>query len=250
MKNRFVYVLAAGLLLLAGCGKSNPNSMQSATPQQAPATATQDANQPANAQQPGGADQGQQQAQAGNPMSAQTPAPPPEPPKPLVMPAGKTLPVILATSISSYKNHPGDEFSGNLAAPIVVDGEVAVPKGAKVTGTIVDAKKQGKFKGESLLTIQVTSITVRGKEYPVSTSPWSATTKGKGKRSAVITGGGAAAGALIGGLAGGGKGAGIGALLGGGGGLAVSGGTGGENVNLPAETKVNFRLAQPVTIDR
>src|SRR5208283_1923645 len=166
MRNRAVYALIAGMLLLAGCGKSNTNSMQSATPQQAPAPSNQTAapqQTPAPAATPAPA-QGvqvptQEQAQAANPANAQeqAPAPPPEPPAPLVVPAGTTLPVILATSISSYKNKAGDEFEGNLAAPIVANGEVAVPKGAKITGTIVDAKKQGKFKGEALLTIRLTS---------------------------------------------------------------------------------------------
>jgi hypothetical protein len=264
MKTGAVFALAAGLLLLAGCGKSNTNSMQNATPQQAPAPNAQNSNQTATPQQspaptpststapeatPGQAPvqiPTQEQAQAANPVNA----PPPEPPKPFVVPAGTSLPVILATSISSYKNKAGEDFSGNLAAPILVDGEEAAPKGAKVTGTIVDAKKQGKFKGEALLTIRVTSITVRGKQYPIATHTWSDTQKGKGKRTAAITGGGAAVGALIGGLAGGGKGAGIGAAIGGGGGLAASGGTGGENVNLPAESKINFKLSKSMTIDR
>lgn len=265
MKNRAVYALAAGLLLLAGCGKSNTNSVQTATPQQAPAPAAQNPNQAVNPQPPTGqaanappaapaATQGQaplqvptqEQAQAANPANQ----PPPEPPQPFVVPAGTSLPVILATSISSYKNKAGEEFSGNLAAPIMVNGEEAVPKGAKVAGVIVDAKKQGKFKGEALLTIRLTSITVGGKAYPIATHTWSETEKGKGKRTAIITGGGAAAGALIGGLAGGGKGAGIGAAVGGGGGLAASGGTGGQNVNLSAETKINFKLSKSVTIDR
>ncbi len=257
MRNRAVYALIAGLLLLAGCGKSNTNSMQSATPQQAPAPSNQTATpQQTPAATPAPA-QGvevptQEQAQAANPANAQAqaPAPPPEPPAPLVLPAGTTLPVILATSISSYKNKAGDEFAGNLAAPVVVNGEVAVPKGAKITGTIVDAKKQGKFKGEALLTIRLTSVNVGGKDYLISTHTWSDTEKGKGKRTAAVTGGSTGAGALIGGLAGGGKGAGIGAAIGLVGGLAASGGTGGENVNLPAETKINFRLAKSLTIDR
>jgi hypothetical protein len=74
--------------------------------------------------------------------------------------------------------------------------------------------------------------------------------KGKGKRTAAVTGGGAVVGALIGGLAGGGKGAAIGAGVGGGSGLAVSGATGGENVTLPVESRVTFKLTSPVTIDR
>jgi hypothetical protein len=268
MRNRAVYALIAGMLLLSGCGKSNTNSMQSATPQQAPAPSNQTATpQQAVGQTPAttpaatpAAPQGQaavqaptqEQAQAANPANAQAqaPAPPPEPPAPLVVPAGTTLPVILATSISSYKNKTGEDFEGNLAAPIVVNGETAVPKGAKVTGTIVDAKKQGKFKGEALLTIRLTSINVGGKEYLISTHTWSDTEKGKGKRTAVVTGGSTGAGALIGGLAGGGKGAGIGAAIGAVGGLAASGGTGGQNVNLPAETKINFKLAKSLTIER
>jgi hypothetical protein len=262
MWNRAVYALIAGMLLLAGCGKSNTNSMQSATPQQAPAPSNQTATPqqtPAPAATPA-PDQGQapvqaptqEQAQAANPANAQTqaPAPPPEPPPPLVVPAGTTLPVILATSISSYKNKAGEDFAGNLAAPLTVNGETAVPKGAKVTGTIVDAKKQGKFKGEALLTIRLTSVTVRGKDYLISTHTWSDTEKGKGKRTAAVTGGSTGAGALIGGLAGGGKGAGIGAAIGLVGGLAASGATGGENVNLPAETKINFKLAKSLTVDR
>jgi hypothetical protein len=253
------------MLLLAGCGKSSSNSMQNATPRQAPAPSNQTATPQQSVQTPAPAttpapDQGQapvqaptqEQAQAANPANApaEAPAPPPEPPAPLVVPAGTTLPVILATSISSYKNKAGEDFEGNLGAPIVVNGEVAVPKGAKVRGTIVDAKKQGKFKGEALLTIRLTSVDVRGKEYLVSTHTWSDTEKGKGKRTAVVTGGGAGAGALIGGLAGGGKGAGIGAAIGAVGGLAASGGTGGQNVNLPAETKINFKLAKSLTIER
>src|SRR4029077_3377854 len=101
---------------------------------------------------------------------------------------------------------------------------------------------------------------VRGKDYLISTHTWSDTEKGKGKRTAVVTGGGAGAGALIGGLGrggrwtggvgGGGKGAGIGAAIGAVGGLAASGGTGGQNVNLPAETKINFKLAKSLTIER
>ncbi len=263
MKNRAVYALAAGLLLLAGCGKSNTNSMQSATPQQAPAPTP--SNQTATPQQSVGQPPAatpapepgqnsvqvptQEQAQAANPMNAQAQAPP-EPPPPFVVPAGTTLPVILATSISSYRNKTGEDFAGNLAAPIMINGEEAVPKGAKVMGTIVDAKKQGKFKGEALLTIRITSLAVRGKDYLIATHTWSDTEKGKGKRTAVVTGGSAGAGALIGGLAGGGKGAGIGAAIGAVGGLAASGATGGENVNLPAETKINFKLSKSVTIDR
>jgi hypothetical protein len=115
---------------------------------------------------------------------------------------------------------------------------------------VVNAKKQGAVKGEANLTIKLSAITVRGRQYPISTSTHSDVEKGKGKRSAVMTGGGAAVGALIGGLAGGGKGAAIGAGVGAAGGLATSAGTGGQNAEFPAESRLTFKLTHPVTVDR
>ena len=240
---KVLLALSIAALFIAGCEKSAPpNNMQSATPQQA---------SPNDPNAPGA---GQSVSQSQTPMQAQTqapaPEPVPEPPKPLVVPTGTALPIILSQRLSSHDNNAGEEFSGTLASDIVVDGEVAIPKGATASGVITKSKKQGTFKGEADFAIQLRSIRVGGKSYPISSSTYAATVKGKGKRSAVVTGGGAAVGALIGGLAGGGKGAAIGAGVGAGGGLAASGATGGENVNLPAESKVTFKLTQSLTIDR
>lgn len=237
---KLLYTVAAALLFVAGCKKDAPATTEPVAQQPA-------ASAPAGTQPTGVPSQAA--ADAANPAN-QTPAPPPEPPKPFVVPAGTTIPVILSQAISSYSNEAGQPFEGSIASPILVDGEEAIPKGAKVEGTIVTAKKQGKFKGEALLSIRLTRVYVREKGYLIASSTWSDTEKGKGKRTAAVTGGGAAVGALIGGLAGGGKGAAIGAGIGAGGGAAVSAGTGGKNVNLPAETKINFKLTEAVTIDR
>jgi len=158
--------------------------------------------------------------------------------------------VILTSTISSRTANPGDEFEGSVASNILVNEEVAIPKGSRVTGTVVNAKKQGAFKGEAVLSVKLTRLEVRGKGYMIATNAYGGTQKGKGKRTAVVTGGGAAVGALIGGLAGGGKGAAIGAGVGAGGGLAASGTTGGKNVEFPAESRITFTLAQEITIQR
>lgn len=216
--------LIAALGFAAGCGK-NDTSTNSTTD---------------NSQGAGGSSTTAQSA----------PEQRPEPPKPIVVPAGTELPVILSSAINSRTANPGDEFKGGVATDILVDNDVAIPKDSHVTGTVVNAKKQGTFKGEALLSIKLTRLEVRGKGYMIATNTYGGTQKGKGKRTAVVTGGGAAIGALIGGLAGGGKGAAIGAGVGAGGGLAASGTTGGKNVEFPAESQITFTLAEAITIER
>jgi hypothetical protein len=215
MNKKWMILGAVALLFTAGCKKSENTTNQ-------PATSTPSAAPDANSAAPGAASP---QAPA-NAMTAansapgaaapgaaagtaMTPAAPPPPPPPYEIVAGTSLPVILATKLNSKVNKPG----------------------------------------EAVLAIKLTSISVRGKLIPITSSTYGATVKGKGKRTAVVTGGGAAVGALIGGLAGGGKGAAIGAGVGGGGGLAASGATGGENVTLAAESRVTFKLTTPITVD-
>jgi hypothetical protein len=244
--------LMALLCFSSGCGKSDNSGGQSGSSSPAPNSASNQA--PGSDSSPGpNGSRGQSGAPGSGPnaggVPAQTPAPPPEPPKPIVIPAGTAIPVILSTTLNSRTNNAGDEFEGSLAAPLMIDGQEAIPKGASVRGTVVTTKAQGKFKGEAILTVKLTNITVRGKSYPIATRSYTEMEKGKGKRTAVVTGGGAALGALIGGLAGGGKGAAIGAGVGGGGGLAASGATGGKNVTLAAESRVTFRLAEALTLD-
>jgi hypothetical protein len=238
MKMKWVLTGAAVLVLMTGCKKTENNATQSA-PSSPNATTAPDQTAP-------GQTGSEQQAN----VPAAVPAPPPEPPKPFEIAAGRSIPVIPTDKLDSRVNKVGDDFRASLAASILVNGEEAIPKGATVRGVIVDAKKQGAIKGEANLAVRLTSITVRGKDYPISTSTYAATEKGKGKRSAVVTGGGAALGALIGGLAGGGRGAAIGAGVGGGGGLAASAGTGGQNVVFPAESRITFRLSKTITVDR
>jgi hypothetical protein len=252
MKTNWMLVGAAALLFtVAGCGKSNNSANQTASNATNPATP--DASQTAPGAQPGGAANSANPAAgaaAGAAATTPAPAPPPPPPPPFEVAAGTSLPIILSTKLNSKTSQAGDPFSGTLASAVLINGEVAIPKGSAVTGEVVDAKKQGTFKGEANLAIHLTSIVIRGKQFPITSSTYAATVKGKGKRTAVVTGGGAALGAIIGGIAGGGKGAAIGAGVGGGGGLAASGATGGENVTLAAESRVTFKLTNGITVER
>jgi hypothetical protein len=169
-------------------------------------------------------------------------------PRPLVVPADAVLAVVLDQTISSKTSHSGDRFSATVESPVEVEGKVAIPKGARATGIIKDAKAAGRFKGGAALVLELTSVEVGGKEYEIQTSHAAMSSKGKGKRTAAMVGGGAGGGALIGGLAGGGKGAVIGGLIGAAAGTGGAGLTGNRDITLPAETALDFRLLQPVEI--
>jgi hypothetical protein len=172
----------------------------------------------------------------------------PERPKALAVPAGTVLTVRLGQSVGSKISSPGQTFTATLASAVTVDGRTAIPAGAAASGTVVDAKPLGRFKGGAILQLRLTSIAVGGADRSISTSSVTRTEAGKGKRTAVLAGGGAALGALIGGLAGGGKGAGIGALAGGGAGAGGAAFTGNKEIVLPAESALSFKLEQSIEV--
>jgi hypothetical protein len=166
--------------------------------------------------------------------------------KTIVVPAGTVLTVRLGQSVGSKISQPGQAFSATVARAVVVGTETAIPDGASASGTVVDAKPLGRFKGGAVLSLKLTSVA----DLPVETSALVRTEKGKGKRTATMVGGGAGLGALIGGLAGGGKGAAIGAVAGAGAGTAGTAFTGNKDVVLPAESAVSFKLEQPLEIKK
>jgi hypothetical protein len=184
-------------------------------------------------------------------QAATTPPPPVEKPKPqpLVVPAGTVLMVKLGETLGSKTSQTGQSFAATLAQPVSVGGMTALPSGSDVSGKVVAAKAKGKFKGEGELDLALSSISVGGHTYPIQTNVRENTVKGKGKRTAVTTGGGAGGGALIGGIAGGGKGAGIGALVGAGAGLVGGALTGNKQIEIPAESAISFKLSAPLTIE-
>jgi hypothetical protein len=181
-------------------------------------------------------------------QNAPAAAPAPPPPAPVVIEAGKILTVTIDQNISTKDNSSGDEFAASLAEPVRVDGETVLPVGTKATGTIVQAQSAGHLKGGAILELRLDGLRVHGRKYAVETSAFQEATKGRGKRSLIGGGGGAAFGAIVGALAGGGKGAAVGALAGGGAGTAGAAFTGKRDINLPAETRLQFKLEKRLTI--
>jgi hypothetical protein len=164
--------------------------------------------------------------------------------KTYTVPAGTIVSVRLGEALGSKISQSGQDFTATLADPIVVETKEVIPAGADAHGTVVTAESLGRFKGAARLQIALTSI----KDYKVQTASVNRSAKGKGKRTAVMIGGGAGAGALIGALAGGGKGAAIGAAVGAGAGTAGTYFTGNKDIVLPAETVVSFKLLEPLQV--
>jgi hypothetical protein len=223
---KFALVCFALALTVFGCQKSADQQSSSSSPDSAATPAS------------GGS------ASSG----AKEPTPPPPPPKPLVVPAETVISVVLDQAVGSKISTPGQAFSATVQAPVEVEGRVAIPKGARAAGIVKDAKPAGRFKGGAVLSLTLTSISVKNEDYNIQTTAPSETSKGKGKRTAGMVGGGAGGGALIGGLAGGGNGALIGGLIGAAAGTGGAGLTGNREITLPAETPLSFKLVAPLEI--
>ena len=188
-------------------------------------------------------------AAAGLPSApAPSTAPAPAPAKKVTVPSGTPMAIRLLDPIDSEKAQPGETFRATLDAPLPADGDSAVPSGYDVKGHVVDVKSAGKFAGQSLLVLQVDSVSVSGKLYGIDADPYRRQGSNRSANTAEKVGAGAVLGAIIGGIAGGGKGAGIGAAAGGGVGGGVQAATKGQQIHLPSETVLHFTLRSPLTV--
>jgi hypothetical protein len=166
----------------------------------------------------------------------------------VTVPAGTRILVRMADSIDSSKQKAGFRFTGSLETNLQSDNVVVARRGTPVYGLLAKASSAGKIKGSSELGVELTEIAINGTSYPLLTSTYEIEGKGEGSNTAKKVIGGAGLGALIGGIAGGGKGAGIGVLAGAGAGTAVAATKKGQQISIPSESLIEFRLAQPVVL--
>src|SRR5712692_8816562 len=166
----------------------------------------------------------------------------------VTIPAGQSLLVRMIDGVDSSKNHVGDVFHASLETDLNVGNSIVARKGTDVYGRLAEAKEAGHMSGSSELQLELTRIVIDGKDYAVVSSDYSLKGKGRGSDTAKKVGGGAVAGAIIGAIAGGGKGAAIGAGVGSAAGAGVQVFTRGQQVKVPSETLLEFRLQQPATV--
>ena len=166
----------------------------------------------------------------------------------ITVPAGTSVFVRMIDGVDSSTNKIGDTFHGSLESPLVVGNTVVAPASADVYGKLTQAKEAGKISGAAQLTLELTGIRINGNIVPIDSTDYEVAGKGRGTQSAERIGGGAVLGTIIGAIAGGGKGAAIGGAVGAGAGATVQVVTKGDQVRIPSETLLEFKLQQDVTV--
>src|SRR5258708_21540853 len=167
---------------------------------------------------------------------------------PVTLPEHTAIRVTLDQALATDQSRPGDHFDATVSAPVVVNDKVVIPQGAHAEGLVVDSRPSGRLKGRARLQLALQSVAVNGQNYDVLTTSPPRICGGPKKRNWAWIGGGAAGGALIGALAGGGTGALIGGAVGAGAGTTGAVPTGKKDIKRGAETPGKCEPSEPVTI--
>ena len=153
-----------------------------------------------------------------------------------------TAAVRLVDALSTERSQTGETFSATLDQPLVMNGRVVAPRGARVTGRVREAISSGRLKKPASITLRLESVQSSAGRVPLDTQDLTIKEGSHATRNVVIIGGSAGAGAVLGGVLGGGKGAAIGAATGAGAGTLAAFLTGKKEIALPSETQLTFNL--------
>jgi hypothetical protein len=228
-----------------------PADRPSTSPQQVKPQTAGKTNRPSSASAP------QQQAPPPSPVYAPVvenkpvePPPPPKPPEPkyAVIESGTGIPVRLQEALDSGVNKTGEKFNAILDKDIVVGGELVAARGCVLEGKLPAVTQSGRVEGVAAMSLQLVSITIGDKAYPMQTETLSFQAESTKKKDATKVGIAAGIGTVIGAIAGGGKGAAIGAAVGGGAGTATVLATRGKEVKFDPEHAFTFMLRSPVKV--
>ena len=167
-----------------------------------------------------------------------------------VIAAGTEVAIRTNEAIDSKTAQAGQTVAAVVERDVNNDsGAAEIPKGSDAQ-LVLRKVSGGGITGGSGLVLDLHSVTIGGQHYTVNTTSIQKSDQkgiGRNRRTAEMTGGGAALGTLIGAVAGGGKGAILGAIFG-----AAAGGTAqvltkGKETRIPAESVLTFRLNEAVT---
>lgn len=181
--------------------------------------------------------------------AVEKPEPPKHEPRQVTVPAGTLITVRLRDALSTERQSTHDPFFATLDAPLIVEGLVIAERGAQVRGRVIEALAPGRVKGRAALVLALDELsTSDGQKVEIRTDSFRHEAESGVKSDVAKTGVAAGIGAAIGAIAGGGRGAAIGAAIGGAAGAGGAMATRGKPAELPSETRLTFRLSEPVTL--
>lgn len=158
----------------------------------------------------------------------------------LEIPSGTTINVRMIDKLSSEVNQTGDTFHGTLDEPIEVNGRQLYPKGADVIGRVTDVHPTGRLSEPGELDLVLNTVSSGTVAASIHVQPLVIKGESHSKSNVTKIGGGAALGAVIGAIAGGGKGAAIGTLAGGAAGTGAAAATGKKPATVDSEAILTF----------
>ncbi len=158
----------------------------------------------------------------------------------LEIPSGTTIRVRMIDRLSSEQNQTGDTFHGTLDEPIQVNGRELYPKGADVIGRVTDVHPTGRLSEPGELDLVLNTVSSGTVAASIHVQPLVIKGESHSKSNVTKIGGGAALGAVIGAIAGGGKGAAIGTLAGGAAGTGAAAATGKKPALVDSEAVLTF----------
>lgn len=156
------------------------------------------------------------------------------------IPSGTTINVRMIDKLSSEVNQTGDTFHGTLDDPIEVNGRQLYPKGADVIGRVTDVHPTGRLSEPGELDLVLNTVSSGTVAASIHVQPLVIKGESHSKSNVTKIGGGAALGAVIGAIAGGGKGAAIGTLAGGAAGTGAAAATGKKPATVDSEAILTF----------
>jgi hypothetical protein len=175
-------------------------------------------------------------------------APPAPTTRDISIPSGTLVNLRMVDSVDSKTDHVGQTFKASLDSPVIVDGVTVFPKGGDAFVKLTKVESAGNLSGKSELQLELERVFIGSKSYTVTSNSYESVGDSQGKKAVKQTGIGAGIGAVIGAIAGGKKGAAIGAGVGGGAGAATTAIQKGEQVRVESESKLTFRLEQPLNV--
>jgi hypothetical protein len=167
------------------------------------------------------------------------------------VPAGTTLHLEMMDSVSSAGSSPGDSFQARVTRDVLVDGKVAIPANAAVSGHVVNARGLRKIGGRALLSLEFTTVETPSGDTPIRAA-WSGLGKSETKKDVATIAGSTAGGAILGRVldkrdeA---RGTLVGGIVGGAAGTGIAAATKGQEIQLGAGTHLTVSLQTPVTVE-